>query len=287
MMTRRRFVAALGAGAAAVLAADAWVVEPRRLEVTRHDVDPAPRAGTRITFAQITDLHLQRVGGLHRRLAAAVERAHLHFIAITGDSVDDRGKLPVLHDFLSLLDPRTPKFAVLGNWEHWAEIDLEELATIYARHGCRLLVNETAVLEHGGARVAVTGLDDLLGGRPDLPAALSGVESSPAHLLLMHCPEYRDRLAEAGVAPHVSGGEAEAAGPARYGFRAMLSGHTHGGQVALAGWAPRVPPGSGRYLRGWYRDGGVPLYVSRGIGTTVAPVRFGAVPELAVFSMTV
>jgi predicted MPP superfamily phosphohydrolase len=28
-----------------------------------------------------------------------------------------------------------------------------------------------------------------------------------------------------------------------------------------------------------------PLYVSRGIGTSIAPVRFGARPEIAVFSL--
>jgi predicted MPP superfamily phosphohydrolase len=65
----------------------------------------------------------------------------------------------------------------------------------------------------------------------------------------------------------------------------MLSGHTHGGQVTVGGWAPLVPPGSGRYVRGWFRgDGAPPLYVSRGIGTSVLPIRFGATPELAVFA---
>lgn len=69
------------------------------------------------------------------------------------------------------------------------------------------------------------------------------------------------------------------------GITLMLSGHTHGGQIAVGGWAPLVPPGSGRYVRGWFRgDGAPPLYVSRGIGTSVLPLRFGATPELAVFA---
>jgi uncharacterized protein len=66
----------------------------------------------------------------------------------------------------------------------------------------------------------------------------------------------------------------------------MLAGHTHGGQVALFGWAPLRPPGSGRYVQGWYRDAATSLYVSRGIGTSVVPARFCAAPEVAYFAWT-
>jgi predicted MPP superfamily phosphohydrolase len=59
-----------------------------------------------------------------------------------------------------------------------------------------------------------------------------------------------------------------------------LSGHTHGGQVAPFGIATILPPGCGRYVAGWYRDSGPPMYVSRGIGTSLFPVRIGATPEL-------
>jgi predicted MPP superfamily phosphohydrolase len=102
------------------------------------------------------------------------------------------------------------------------------------------------------------------------------------NLLLAHCPEHRDRLEDApspfeGTAP-------PRMDPA--GITMMLSGHTHGGQVRVLGWAPAVPKGSGRYLRGWFRDpGSVPLYVSRGIGTSMLPFRLGARPEVAVFSI--
>jgi uncharacterized protein len=44
-----------------------------------------------------------------------------------------------------------------------------------------------------------------------------------------------------------------------------------------------LPAGSGRYVAGWYRDAGPPMYVSRGIGTSLIPVRLGATPELVRF----
>lgn len=118
-------------------------------------------------------------------------------------------------------------------------------------------------------RCGSPGLDDLVGGRPDTRRAFAGTEAADAHLLLAHCPEHRDRLA---LAPSpFEAAVPSAADPAE--ITMMLSGHTHGGQVNLFGWAPMLPQGSGRYVRGWFRDPGrVPLYVCRGIGTSVLPV---------------
>ena len=168
-------------------------------------------------------------------------------------------------------------------------MDLEALARLYARRNGRLLVNETAVHLHRGRRLGITGLDDLVGGRPDLLAAVEGVEPADARVLLAHCPAHRDRLRADHAEVRVGGALVRPGVDLdALGFRMMLSGHTHGGQVAFFGAAPVVPQGSGRYLRGWFRDPGeIPMYVSRGIGTSMLPVRFGSVPEVAVFTLWV
>jgi predicted MPP superfamily phosphohydrolase len=73
---------------------------------------------------------------------------------------------------------------------------------------------------------------------------------------------------------------------ARIPFVMMLAGHTHSGQLAPFGHAVWRPRGSGRYVSGWYRDPNrVSMYVSRGIGTSVVPIRLGAVPEIAGFEL--
>ena len=287
-MNRRRFLAALGAGGAS-LAAYARFGEPRRLDVSRHVLDPASAPGRiPITIAQVSDLHLQRVGAIHHHVAARLAEARPDLVLFTGDSIDRAEKLPVFAEFLALLDPRIPSYAILGNWEHWGGVDLDALARLYARRNGRLLVNETAVHVHRGRRLAVTGLDDLVGGAPDLGRAVRGAEPADARILLAHCPAHRDRLRDArelriGGALIRPGVDVDS-----LGFRMMLSGHTHGGQVAILGMAPVVPEGSGRYVRGWFLDPGeIPLYVSRGIGESVIPVRLGSVPEVAVFTLAV
>ena len=198
-------------------------------------------------------------------------------IVITGDSIDDRNKLPVLRDFLALLDPGPVKFATLGNWEHWSRVDIPELQSVYRAAGCQLLINETAEIDRPEGRIIITGMDDWTGGRPNLPTALRGIEPSPNHLVLAHSPVFRDVMHELPRAPSLLD-------LSRYRIASVLSGHTHGGQIALFGWAPVRPAGSGQYVSGWYRDEDkVPLYVSRGLGTSVAPLRFGSPPEVAIF----
>ena len=256
MLSRRRFFGAAGSIAAAGLGLGAYArfVEPNRIEFTQQRVPSGwPN------FAQMSDLHLRGLSGMHEVIAAELQQRACSFIVITGDSIDRPKDLPLLNDFLSML-PAIPKIAILGNWEHWGHIDQRELARIYERWNGRLLVNDS--LHHQG--ISFVGMDDLVGGKPDLARALSTSATSSTRVLLAHCPAYRDQL------------------PPRERFDLILSGHTHGGQVRLLNYAPFTPNGSGRYVKGWYRTPS-PMYVSRGVGTSIMPIRFNCRPEVAIF----
>ena len=254
-MNRRRFLRAAGvvAGAsAAALGANASFVEPYKLTLTRHRLrGPSVSAAERVMrIVQLTDLHLQSVGTFHERIAREVSAARPDVIVITGDSIDRDDALPLLGEFLSLLDPATAKFATWGNWEHYLDIGLEPIAEMYARHGCRVLNNESAVLYVNGNRLLITGLDSAQDGHPDLERALAGVEVAANHVVLAHCPIQRDQ-----VVAHVKGvataGVLESVPVVRHSPSVVLSGHTHGGQITFGGWAPVTPVGSGRYVSGW------------------------------------
>ncbi len=236
-------------------------------------------------MAQLSDLHLQRVGRHEEQIAETVHRLSPDVVLLGGDVIDRSDKLPTLRSFLSLLPSSSATYAILGNWEHWAELDLRELERSYEAHAVELLINRTTRLERHGVSVLLTGVDDATGGRPNLRESLADVEPAANHLLLAHSPVYRDHLEHEGP-PRSLLGTTTAAGAefGRYAPQYMLSGHTHGGQINLFGWAPYRPPGSGRYVRGWYRDRYPYLYVSQGLGTSVLSARFGAVPEIACFT---
>lgn len=281
-ISRRRFLGALGLGAAAVGVA-APLLETRRVTVTRHVLGtPGPGSAVPpLRVVQLADLHLGALDGHAERVAATVVELRPRVLVFTGDSVDRLDTLGVLADFLRLLPPVDAAFAVLGNWEHLSPEQPAALRRAYGRHGVRLLVNESAALEHAGRRLLVTGVDDLRGA-PSIHRALLGAEPAADHLLLAHSPAYRDALAAMRAGPHPLGPRWTEE-MQRFSVTAMLAGHTHGGQVAAFGYAPVRPWGSGRYVAGWYRDAWPHLYVSRGIGTSVVPFRLGSPPEVAVF----
>ena len=86
-------------------------------------------------------------------------------------------------------------------------------------------------------------------------------------VLLAHDPERFDAAADAGAS-------------------LVLSGHTHGGQVAMP-FVARWVSLSGlahRYNMGFYRRGRSVLYVHPGLGTTGPPMRLGAAPEVTSWS---
>lgn len=267
-VSRRRLLMGGGlvaAGLPLVGAADGLFVTPRRLQTTDHVISSrSSRPGSRLRLAQVSDLHLHRIGGLETRLLAALHDSRPDLILFTGDMIDRRIDLWQLETFLRECPASPRRFAILGNWEHWSGVPAEALDRLYDRHGVELLVNRSLEIEAAGRRVRITGLDDLRGGTPDASLALAAAEPTPNHLLLAHCPRSRD------VVPL----------PAEHPADLLLAGHTHGGQIAPLGRAILLPEGSGRYVAGWYREAGVPMYVSRGIGTSLVPMRIGATPEL-------
>lgn len=269
--SRRRAIRMLagGAGLAAIglptaALVDGLVVTPRRLETSTHAFGDQVPGGNRLRIVQLSDLHVAGLGALEQSVLERVHDARADLVAITGDAIDHSRHLPALELLLREL-PRRPRIvAIPGNWEHWSGAPLDTFARLYDRHGVELLVNRSIEIDTAGTRVRVTGLDDLVGGRPDAATALRDARPLPNHLVLAHCPQARDVL---GL-------------PAEHPASLLLSGHTHGGQIVpfrVVVWRPR---GSGRYVGGWYRDDGPPMYVSRGIGTSVVPMRIGATPEL-------
>lgn len=249
-------------------AIDAFGIEPHWLDVTVHDVpvQGLPRHLDGFSIAQVTDAHLTSLGRVEEAIVAAATKANVQLIALTGDLIDSVSQLSTLREFCGALQLSGAKvLATLGNWEHWGEVPLELLASTYADAGARLLVNESLILAEG---VSVAATDDSTGGQVHLEKVLQKVHAD-AKLLLTHSPELLDRI------------------PAKNaGFGLSLAGHTHGGQIRLSSKVvPVVPPGSGRFVAGWYETDAGTSYVSRGTGTSIVPARFTCRPELPIFRL--
>jgi uncharacterized protein len=264
----RRVVAA--AAAAAVVYAG-WI-EPRRLVTVRRTLRlpgwPAALDGLRLGL--LSDLH---AGALHAgpsAIARAVDRLNGEapdLMLLLGDYVDAHplwgGRIApeVVARELSALNAPLGTFAVLGNHD-WKQAG-DDMWRALQNAGIEVLENR--VVETGDLYVA--GLADLRARRPDLPGALAGVPAGAPVVLLAHDPD---------VFPYV---------PDRVAL--TLSGHTHGGQVAIPLLRrPAIPSRYGeRYARGHVVEGGRHLYVTSGLGTSGLPVRLLAPPEVVVLEL--
>ena len=222
-----------------------------------------------LKFVQISDLHLQSIKSYHKKLIAKINKLEPDLIFLTGDICDRKRHLDLVDEFLSLLAPQIKKVAILGNWENKCGLDLNQLRVVYRKHNCDLLINQSNRYVIKKTSVNVTGVDSLIEGKPDFISATANYAHADYHIVLAHCPLQRDTIkTQMNNVP----------------VDLVLSGHTHGGQINLLGYIPFVPSGSGRYLKGWYKEIDPPLYVSKGVGTTVLPLRLGARAEIAIFN---
>jgi hypothetical protein len=168
---------------------------------------------------------------------------------------------------LSLLQPPLGIFAIYGNHEYETTPDPWQWRSVLEEQGVEILVNRGRRLSRGGATLWLAGVDDLLAGKPDLEAALDGCAAGEPIVLLSHHPDFFEEAADVGV-------------------DLQLSGHTHGGQILIFGRTPLRHTHEG-YWAGRFERDGAQLYVGRGVGVSLIPVRIGAPAEIAIVELSV
>ena len=269
-ISRRKFIYSSLLSLTGVASLDAFIFERYFIEVNEFDLNTSLPPSDRIKAIQISDLHLKSVQRYHQKLCQKITNFKPDILFFTGDAIDDSQNLNALNSFLQLLPPSVPKVAILGNWEYWGKVDIDQLRIIYEKHNGTLLVNEHRLYTIKNRSIAVSGTDDFVGGSANIELAIPEPVACDYHIVLNHCPQYSE------VIPFQINKNIP--------IDLILSGHTHGGQVNLLGFVPFLPQGSGKYVSGWYQDQHKNLYVSKGIGTSILPVRFGTRAEISVFN---
>jgi uncharacterized protein len=263
-------VAGLAAGAVAWRAL--WH-EPRTGRVREHHIAlPGwPEDLTGLRLALVSDLH---AGAPHvdeqrlRRLVAAVNARGPDLVVLLGDFVDPDvhlGSHVAPEDVAAALGGlRAPLgvFAVLGNhdWRHGGQ----RIAAALRAAGIATLENDACDV----GRLWVAGVADARMRGADIERALACVPVDAPVVLLSHDPDVFAKV------------------PDRVAL--TVSGHTHGGQVAVPLLRRRFIPSryGERYARGHIVENGRHLYVTAGVGTSGWPVRLLAPPEVVVLHLT-
>lgn len=255
-------IAGLGAGTG--VAAYGALFERHALEVTSVDLPvsglPPALDGLRVAF--LTDLHhgvFVPPTDIQRATSAAL-RTSPDLIVLGGDYVTsaDRTFMEPVAELLSELRAPQGVFAVLGNHD-----DDRDMPAALTRRGIVVLKDQRTTLTIRGEQLELAGLRFWTRRPADVARVLRG--ASETVLMLAHDPR---RLIEA----------------AAYGVGAVLAGHTHGGQIVLPGLgaiaARKFPVAFGLTSRS-----STSMFVSRGIGTVMVPVRLNCRPEVALVTL--
>lgn len=229
---------------------------------------PGGWRGARIV--QLSDLHAGRHVTRERLQSIARRAARLEpdLLVVTGDIVHNSPAFArQAAEAIASIPTRHGAFACLGNHDFWAGADAVEREL--ERAGVAVLRNRGVLLSRAGDGLWLCGVDDPWSGRFDLRSALRGRPEGAATVLLSHQPNTWARAQELGVP-------------------LQLSGHTHGGQLAML-WLHRslslarfITP----FVAGLYRAGQSYLYVNRGAGSVMPMVRLGARPEVTELTLS-
>ena len=216
----------------------------------------------------LSDLHIEGMIDKGQSLQAMLSTLHYDLCVLTGDfrfrtygSYDKTVRL--MEELVQTLRAPFGVTGILGNHD-WLE-----MVPGLERAGIRMLLNETQAIEKGKETIWLLGLDDMhYYETGDLNKAVGKAPTDAVRILLVHSPE---------VIP-----EAFAAGMDLY-----LCGHSHGGQICLPGGKPiithcrcarpfKAGPWQHKSMRG---------YTSRGVGTSLFPIRMFCQPEIIIHTL--
>jgi uncharacterized protein len=191
-------------------------------------------------------------------------------VALTGDFVaTSSSQVPAFINAMAGLRARLGVYGCLGNHDMFTRSE-EPLLRGFANAGLKLLRRKNEILDVNGAKLNIIGVDYIAErfGASSLSDALRGISLEGTTVLLCHTPNPFPEAAEKGI-------------------DLMLSGHTHGGQIALTIGDLIITPARlmTMFLAGLFKIGASHLYVNRGLGTTGPPIRINAPPEITHISL--
>ena len=270
-----------------------WGYERKAFRLRRYDVPILPAGADPVSLLHISDLHATPRQQWKVQWVRSLARLSPDLVVDTGDNLGSAGGVPVVLDALGeLLDrpgafvpgsndwfaprPKNPARYLLpdrGKRIHGERLPWGTLRDHFTSRGWLDLTHRRRRVEVRGLTIEIGGVSDAHM-HADHYDRIAGPVADDVDVAigLSHTPE--PRLVDAFTDD---------------GFRLVLSGHTHGGQLRVPGYGALVTNCGlerhrARGLSPW-RDGAW-LHVSAGLGTSpYAPVRFACPPEAALLTL--
>lgn len=288
---------------AALLLFILWQNNDLTVSRTVYENRKVPEAFDGFTIVQISDLHNKEFGKRQAKLLKTVEDQKPDAIVITGDLVDRRRyDLEPARDFVQGAAAIAPVYYVCGNHEAGSG-NYDEI---------RKMVEEAGgtVLENTLVKLMQNPEEDLASVTAPDPEHASTTEQEAIWLFGMADPlwnemngagtpeavweEVWEEFAEHHEVDHNMFTVLTCHRPelfesyTRWGVDLVFTGHAHGGQFRFPGLGGLVAPGQGlfpKYTSGSYIKEETTMFVSRGLGNSIIPVRIFNRPEVVVVKL--
>lgn len=222
-----------------------------------------------LKVAALSDIHLGSQANDANRLAEIVDAVNKwspDIVLLIGDFMNTQpfghGRFPpdTIAGLLQPLASRLGTYAVLGN--HDWHYDGFAVWKALEQQGIAALENTSMKIADDFGDFWIVGLADHQTRQPDIDIAFAKLPDTEPALVMAHDPA---TFADVPSGPYLT-----------------LSGHTHGGQVRLPFIGPVVNSSEAplRWSAGHIVEDGRNLFVSRGLGTSIFPIRLNCPPEI-------
>ncbi len=271
-ITRRKFLKkALFTGTGILIASYPFFIERYAFQVNTYQI-PLPNLPLNFngfTIVQLTDLHYgflmpQTVIG---HIINKINALSKDVVVCTGDYIHERnGKtdIDIVWQYLMKLSATHGVYSVLGNHDHWGDTNQ---SLYWLKKSGQNIRHKAVPVVKGNERIWFGGAGDYWEDDPGIDRAFRNVPEHEFKILLSHNPDSADMNYKTPL-------------------DLIISGHTHGGQVNIPFiGAPVLPVKNKLYSSGFIKTDKTNLYISRGLGWAILPVRFNCFPEISVLKL--
>ena len=241
-----------------------FCVEPNMLLVKNVNIKDSELAGIKVVL--VGDFHIKP--NQQKRLekvVSLINAQNADLVLSVGDYISGHKPnmtMPIFDIAKELKNVKSKYgfYSVLGNHDCW--FDGEDIAKNLKENGIKILTNSIEKVNINGKIIYLAGVEDLTTRTPNINRALKAIQRPT--ILLTHSPDIFPKVPK--------------------DVNITLAGHVHGGQVRLPLLGALIVPSNygDKYSQGLIVEKDKKMFVTKGIGTSILPIRFNCVPEIAV-----
>jgi predicted MPP superfamily phosphohydrolase len=258
---------------------DMNAVSVRLVEYQKENLPPELE-GFKITL--IADIQADRYTDDNRlqHFIDKVNTTDADLVLIAGDVITGSPfYIKTAAEYLSKIKSKYGVYSCVGDHDNWAyrsdnDRSLREITEALKEYDIQMINNQNRTIDIGNSQIGISFITYTYSRKISdgiLDNLTNEFNSGKLKIFLTHQPN--QKLIDTAI---------------KKNYDLMFAGHTHGGQITM--FFPFINPSithiETRYVKGDFRFDDMLMVVTRGLGMSIAPVRYNSTPEVTVIKLT-